>query len=143
MLRKAKSITKPIKIITSACTISSMKNVFWNIQLDPMLLELHNWAISCLHPLSEGYLMRHFEKLLTDPNLDPSSRIRIQKYGCLSVKEKYQPHITLCHLEDSINFDFLQDINPPKTQTLIDFLALGKLGEMGNLEKYLFKCRIR
>ena len=142
ILQKASSIKEPFWIITSSCNVSSMRNVFWNVQLNTMLSHMHNWAINCLQPFSEGDLMPQFKRLLANPNLDQSSKARIQNYGCLSVKDNYQPHITLCHLEDNINFNNLVNINPPKVQSLINFLALGELGEKGNLKKVPFKNKI-
>jgi len=116
-------------------TVRPNGNIWWNAAPSPELRQLHLSLNENLRPLTEGRVLRQFEKDLQNPALPAQHRKQLLNYGSLSAGERYLPHITLGRIVDANDGRWVAYQKPNPTELVWSGVVAGKLDEQGQFSE--------
>jgi 2'-5' RNA ligase len=109
--------------------------LFYDLEKDKKLIELHEKIVDELNPLREGLISDNQKQLV---GLSSEQKNAIKKYGYVSVKNLYMPHISLTHLKDSTDQNAAKNILPKEINFFsVDTIVIAPFAKFGTLPKPL------
>ena len=108
-------------------------NVFWNVEQNEALVELHQILSEGLRSVSGWGIMRQFRERLQHGNLSEAERKNIEEYGVLSAGKLFLPHVTIGKLARSADGPLLESIQTIPARFRIQDVIIGHIDRFGQV----------